>query len=688
MRQLLYFTIIFTALSFNLLAQQDEYLHCATDDIYNEIIKSNPEVLLEQDKLRTYVDNYVKNVQRTEEIYVIPIVFHVVHNYGEENISYEQIEDAVDFINRDFSKMREDTASIVSEFKNIATDCKIEFRLARKDPYGNCSVGVTRTVSETTYGGGDDAKYAAPTWPSDQYLNIWIVNFFGNGAAGWAYYPGTAPEGLDGIILLHDYVGYTGTSNYGKGSTITHEIGHYLNLGHPWGHTNDPGLSSNCEIDDGIADTPNTIGHTSCALSAETCGSLDNTQNFMEYSYCTRMFTHGQADEMRAVLNYSTAGRNNLHTEQNLIATGTNDDYELELCAPVADFISEKQVGCTGFTVQYNDLTYGTDYIESRSWIFEGGSPETSIEEFPVVQYNTKGTYDVELTSYNPTASDSKIRTDYVRIYDINDGYELPYTESFESVDFPRITGDDNNDFYLTSNGAEPWEQTSYGLENRGLRIINKRNPKGTKNLVYLPNLKVTNHDEPVYVTFKTAYGKAEDASGDRLNVYISSSCGDTLRIVYVATSGILVSDNVPIYGTYIPLGSDWRTHSFVINPSKITSDNLRIVVESVSGGGNALYIDEFEFSHTNSIKDNFQSELISVYPNPFTDEVYIENQTNNGEYTIEIFDHIGRKIYETNTDQDVFNASGVFEGRSSGLYLIKIRTVKGTEVMKLNKTF
>lgn len=680
-------TLLLLISSLTLWAQSEETWHCQTDEIYLEILRNNPDAVRERAKLQEFVSNFIANAPKSEDTYIIPIVFHVVHYYGQENISYEQIEEAVEFMNNDFNRLRSDTANIVEEFKSIAANSKIEFRLARIDPDGNCTVGVTRTVSETTYGGGEDAKDAAPTWPPNMYLNIWVVNSLPNGAAGWAYYPGTAPYGSDGVILLHDYVGSTGTSSYTRGSTLTHEVGHYLNLGHPWGHTNDPGLASNCDIDDDIDDTPNTIGHSSCSLTAVTCGSLDNVQNFMEYSYCTKMFTIGQAEMMRAVLNSSTAGRNNLISQQNLIATGTNDGYEPQLCPPVADFAGNKRIGCEGFTVQYNELTYGTDYVEAYDWSFEGGEPAISSESSPIVNYDTKGVYSVEFTAINPSDSDTKLVDEYIRVYDVQDGYTIPYTESFESTTFPKITGNSDNDFYIDARGSETWEQNNFGDEGKSVRIINKRNNVGTLNKIFLPNLLVTEFDKPIYVSLKAAYGKSGDLSGDRLKFYVSNSCGDTLRIVHIINSTQLISTYSSSFSTYLPLSSHWKTHSFTINPSQIRGENLRLVIEAEAGGGNTLYVDEVSFSYTSDINLAQSSNLISAYPNPTDGSLFIENQLSNGDYAITIFDTMGRLVFETSTSNKTYDASGILADKPAGLYLIKILTEEGAKVIKVNKS-
>ncbi len=44
-----------------------------------------------------------------QTVYIIPMVFHVIHNGGVENISDQQIYDAVAVLNRDFRKLNADT---------------------------------------------------------------------------------------------------------------------------------------------------------------------------------------------------------------------------------------------------------------------------------------------------------------------------------------------------------------------------------------------------------------------------------------------------------------------------------------------------------------------------------------------------------------------------------------------------
>ncbi|MEZ7817173.1 MAG: hypothetical protein QMB07_03430, partial [Flavobacteriales bacterium] len=65
------------------------------------------------------------------EVLTIPVVFHVIHNNGPENISSAQLHDALEVVNRDFNALSADLDQVVSAFENIIGDVQIQFKLAR-----------------------------------------------------------------------------------------------------------------------------------------------------------------------------------------------------------------------------------------------------------------------------------------------------------------------------------------------------------------------------------------------------------------------------------------------------------------------------------------------------------------------------------------------------------------------------
>lgn len=301
-------------------------------------------------------------------IYHIPIVVHVIHDYGQEYLTDDAIMQAFKYWDTVYMAQNSDTADVIAPFKKYIGNPRIVLHFANKDPYGNPTKGIIHHQSYLSSNGGDQAKY--DQWPNNAYINIWFVHSMPghSSAAAYAYYPSAvqAPSmaPYDGVISLYDYM---------TGKTINHEIGHVLNLKHTWGDTNEPEVGCG---DDDVDDTPPTKGHnpqgcSAAALYDTTCASgykktyiindtqevvIDypdtvNAQNIMDYTYCDKMFTKGQVLRMHQALNLDVANRNHLWSRQNLVATGLiasvdqNPDTNLiplQDLPPIPDFSVEK----------------------------------------------------------------------------------------------------------------------------------------------------------------------------------------------------------------------------------------------------------------------------------------------------------------------------------------------------------
>jgi PKD repeat protein len=246
-------------------------LNCGTTQATHDLYLKHPELAAAVDNYDTNLSELIRN--RTPEqrasttVYIIPIVFHIIHQNGTENISDAQVIDEVNILNRDYRYLNyADTAAILAPFKPLAADCFIEFRLAQLDPNGNCTNGIDRIYSHKTNAADDGSKLNQ--WPRDKYLNVWVVKTIGTaGVAGYAYYPAAVAGPLfpyDGVLILSDYIGSVGSGSAFTSRALTHEIGHYLNLQHPWGNNNDPNVACG---DDLVSDTPPTKGHLSCSAA-------------------------------------------------------------------------------------------------------------------------------------------------------------------------------------------------------------------------------------------------------------------------------------------------------------------------------------------------------------------------------------------------------------------------------------
>lgn len=252
-----------------LVAQQVRY--CGSDAAMKQWLDAHPEIkasFIQHEQEYTDAAN-ARAAQRgiqSVPVYTIPVVFHVLHQNGPENISDAQIIDAINVLNTDMRKLNADTSLIIPRFKPLLSDIKVVFALAKLDPQGNCTNGIDRIyTSKTNY--GDDSAKVNP-WPRDKYLNIWTAKALQQGWAGYAYYPSAATGSLsvhDGLMVLADYVGSIGTSTPYKSRTLTHEVGHWLDLGHPWNTTINISINVGLACgDDLVFDTPITKGHTTC----------------------------------------------------------------------------------------------------------------------------------------------------------------------------------------------------------------------------------------------------------------------------------------------------------------------------------------------------------------------------------------------------------------------------------------
>ena len=571
---------ILAFLTFN--AKSQGIPKCATTQMTRKLLDAHPEYIQQIKKATSdleihtmkYINQQGQNKQGATQIYVIPVVFHIIHQNGAENISDATIFDARKTLNEDFRLWNSDTNEIDQSFKPIIGNAFIEYRLAQIDPSGNPTNGIDRIVSSTTNLADDNSKLNP--WPRSRYLNIWVVKSLSNGAAAYAYLPGTVASGfmatVDGIIAIYQYVG-------NGDRTLTHECGHWINLSHTWGPTNDPGLASNCSTDDGVSDTPNTIGvdNFSCDTNQVTCSTLDNVQNYMDYASCEQMFTEGQVTRMRAALSSTTAQRSNLWTTSNLIATGVFES--------AADFSASVTDICSGGSVTFYDESYNG--ITSWSWSFPGGLPSASTGRNPVVYYEIPGSYDAILSVSNDTGNFSVTKTGFIRV---SSARNMPYSETFDT----------GNDWTVVNDGGNGWEfvAVSYTGSGGSIKLNNFSGSfAGEKDKVIGPPIDL-NVMLSAQLSFKVAYAQKSIANNDILRVYISDCTQPWPQSQTWLTVGATMAGPNPIQtSSFTPADSNnWQGFSFNI-PTPALTENFRFMFELTSAQGNNIYLDNINIT-------------------------------------------------------------------------------------------
>ncbi|NJM79754.1 MAG: T9SS type A sorting domain-containing protein [Flavobacterium sp.] len=651
------------------------FIKCATVENEELLRKNNPKRLNDQqfeNWLAPLIENYKNSPTLRSEtggIITIPVVVHVIHNgdnYGSnENIRDEQVESQITVLNQDFRKI-----SGTPGF-GIGVDTQIQFALAKVDPNGNPTNGINRVnLCRADWNAGTSARTSAlvdveikpkTIWDANQYLNMWSVNFGTLGLLGYAQFPDAsglpglnASGGLattDGVVSNYGTFGsrtiypagnYVGTQ-YDKGRTMTHEVGHWIGLRHLWG-------DGDCSVDDFCADTPNCNGQfyagagepTGCAGPTQ-CGFIRQVENYMDYSddNCMNIYTQNQKDRMLTVMNNSP---------RRVSLKSSTKDIAIPLFANDAEVIIENSCDVVDATCTSPNPTSsakkvllynrGTSNLTSAvfSYNMNGGSSNNqnwtgnlAPNKYTVVTLtNTavNGTLNISITSVNGGTDQRTSNNTASKVF----GKQLGYANS-TSFTF-NLVGD--------SFGTE----TTWTLKNGSGTTIDSGGPymdinSGTQILV---NNRVWNlPSNGCYVL------TVNDSYGDGLFDGVSQG-------FYTVTSGSTTVVNVPdfIVGGNLENTLVSRISSFT-NNSILSTDNFSLL------------------------------ENINLYPNPTKDFINISIPLELGntiEY--EVYNNLGQVILTNKLNKNDFIIST--SQFLNGVYFLKLNFENASKTLRFIK--
>jgi Pregnancy-associated plasma protein-A len=279
--------------------EQPTARQCAAHTYNETLMAADPQFRQSQQAIEVFTTRFVAQSAQNispRAVKTIPVVVHVVYKTAAENISDAQINSQIAILNADFRKLNSDISLTPAIFSGVAADCEVNFVLSQV---------IRKSTNKTSFSSNNGVKKAssggsAPVSPTTK-LNIWVCTL-GGGLLGYAQFPGGAAA-TDGVVCLNTAFGNTGTAKapFNKGRTLTHEVGHWLNLRHIWG-------DATCGSDL-VGDTPthNTSNYGCPAAGHQsTCAGtpVEMTMNYMDYTNdaCMYMFSAGQKARMQAVL--------------------------------------------------------------------------------------------------------------------------------------------------------------------------------------------------------------------------------------------------------------------------------------------------------------------------------------------------------------------------------------------------
>ncbi len=678
---------------------------CGTDEHLETLIKQNPSIKEAKDKFEadyrqfqaTYKPEDYKTTQqlgkKAAPKYIIPVVVHVFHNNGSENISEAQVMSEINYLNKSFRNAVSDTInrragwfktspestdSFYYDYKNLAADSEIEFRLAKKDPQGNCTNGIVRIHTPLTSKGNDDLKRMS-VWDTKRYFNIWVVRQInrGNtiGIAGYAQFPFGFGGGAstDGIMVIHNEFGNVGTSQPGQTpnvTTSTHEAGHWLGLYHPFQISTD-----SCGLDgDGVMDTPPTYFNPSSTeplrnrcnnKSFNTCSTEkpdrpDLQEAYMDYfigNCASNMFTLEQKARMHKVLDEI---RRTLWQEENLRFTGVIDGPAT--CPPVAAFNTQSGITCEDGTISYLNFSYGGT-ISTYEWTFEGGTPATFTGATPpVIKYATAGKYDVTLKVTGPNGTSTTVLNDYVTVQPKVS--QLPKSTYFADWWYQNNWQEQGWKF-VYENPKNQFVRFPVSYENNAsMRLtrdpFNINSSIGSLFSLVSPSFNLTDMTNPYfefYYAFAQATLPANVGGGntqEELKVFTSTDCGKSWQTRATIGSGAISTigtGSAAVLASGIDfMPSDQSKWKLVrINGNAVPkTENVLFKIEFKYSGGNNFYIDNVRIGLSTGLSQDLLAEKIkfSAQPNPFNQSTQLSYELSSKENVlVKVYDITGKEM-------------------------------------------
>ncbi len=361
-----------------LVVNAQQITRCGANEYLAKMKAMDPTLEQRMDSIEYASEQWIANHPHENMKYriTIPVVVHVVWNTIDQNISDAQIHSQIDVLNEDYNRLNADAANTPSYFLPYASSVPFDFCLASRDTIGNWTDGIVRKYTSDTCIGESRIKHPSEggdtAWDPSSYLNIW-VGCIGQGVLGIGTYPSGSLNYDDGVVSTWNAFGRgTGTllAHYNLGRTTTHEVGHWLNLRHPWGD----GGGGCCTCSDICYDTPYQLSPTfGCPTSAQlSCNNGPNGdmfQVYMDYTddACMNMFSVCQTSKMMATINgvrqqllnsmgCVTNGINDMPNIRtlNLIPNPANDNLTLEIHLIKEDNITYSLINLLGEIVYIN----------------------------------------------------------------------------------------------------------------------------------------------------------------------------------------------------------------------------------------------------------------------------------------------------------------------------------------------
>jgi hypothetical protein len=686
--------ILMILFSDRLSAQNDR---CGTTLYTKQLLDKDPELKKTYLSQQVAADQRLQNISlRTSALITIPVVFHIVYNTAEQNVTDERILEQLNVLNKDYARLNQDAQSTPTAFGSVAASANIQFCLAKRDPNNKPTTGIERKfTTNATFSNFDDVKKVSAGgikgWSKNKYLNIWVCNLSGS-LLGYASTPGTANDTLDGVVVSYATIGGPDAPGihptYNLGRTLTHEVGHWLNLIHVWG--DDGGT---CTGSDNVNDTPNQASEhygtpNFPIISCNNGPNGDMFMNYLDYSddYVMNIFTEGQSVRMNdalinaraAILNSNGCSDTTTPIDLALIAILHANGFYCS--GNINPSVQIKNKGTSSITNISFSIKVDDDAPVIKVWngsLIPGQSIAVALDPLTV----SSGTH--YLTISATVLNDGNLSNNIlVNRLTVGAPTALPYAQDFEQKRFPAdnwsVINSDHNATFMrsrlssTKGNSSLWYYAAPGTAD------------GLNDDIILEPLDLTTLNEPVLAFDLACLHDNSIASNNSLKIFVSTDCGLTYEEIFSKSGTNLATANGSAASVFTPASNQWRKDS--VNLKNYGSfNNVIIKFEYTSGNANVLFI------------DNLQIDRLGViYPDASNINVSVLGQTEPGflnfsvlllkseDFKVDIIDATGRKVFSENFYGNAYSGKLNLLHLNAGIYFFRVSSGNDVETKKI----
>ncbi len=346
----------------------------------------------------------------------------------------------------------------------------------------------------------------------------------------------------------------------------------------------------------------------------------------------------------------------------------------------------------SGQSIDFTDLSTGDP--TSWAWTFVGGSPSSSSDQNPSgISYSTAGKYAVVLTSLNLNSFDTESKTEYITVLESNFYYCDTISNVDEGADAESILSLGSSGYISGTNAYGDmakadvfvldtsavllsglkikFGKASYSSSTSTVKVClwDNTGSKGTPgNIIASKDVLISTISKDIsnqaytYVNFSPVVLTTTYYAG----IQLPTTAGDTIAIIHN-------DDGETSPGT---AWEQWNNGSWYNYSFRWGRDIAHYIMPMVCSNE---YINPIT-----AISETQNENTILVYPNPASDEIFIEDVSGKNITNIILYDVVGKKVNTIHfLKENNFSGKILLGNLSGGVYMLQVQDSFNNSQMK-----